>query len=381
MLFIMSTFVIACLSHPMFHASSPLAVSAFAIHRTLPGAAFFSSGDGNDSRSHADQYRYRSRNTIARKTRSSLSGVFFVTLKVANIQAEDLLEAATAPPAPEIAAQDKLTRPVKPRTSFSTWKLRLVTKEDNFGLHKISGIGQTLSAIGILATGASNGYQELPNSLEPMTITFCLSVLVQCISAFELAISHRKREVGVRNVFMNMGISCLIIAISALWLAPFSPEFFNDPLISKGTFAVLSLIGIIVGLDSFVNFGDLIETQIHQDMKGTTGKWARAAITTVPYMFTVPINMVVLFSIGFEYDRLSFLDLLHSGAVGMNDASMYYESIVSAVGISYMALYVTLRDKKLISKDMELVLTSITAFVVLNINLEQSKVLLTHFFL
>jgi len=72
MLFIMSTFVIACLSHPMFHASSPLAVSAFAMHRTLhvrpasfvtTGAAFFSSGDGNDSRSHADQYRYRSRGT------------------------------------------------------------------------------------------------------------------------------------------------------------------------------------------------------------------------------------------------------------------------------------------------------------------------------
>lgn len=297
-------------------------------------------------------------------------------------QAQAIFEKPTALSVSEAPVQEKpFSISQASRTRLSKWKLRLVTKEDNFGLHKISGVGQTISALSIFATGASNGFQELPDILEPMTIAFCLSVFVQCLSAFKLAISHRRSEIGVRNVFINMGISSFIIAISALWVAPFTPEFFNNHLISKGTFTVLSLLGIFIGLDSFVNFEALIDTQIHRDKRDATQKWMRAATSTIPYLFTVPINIAVLLSIGLEYDRLSFLDLLHSGSVSMNDVSIFYESIISSLGISYMALYVTLRDKKLISKNMELALTSITAFVVVTINLEQGRVLLTHFFM
>eukprot|EP00523_Entomoneis_sp_CCMP467_P010985 CAMPEP_0168740818 /NCGR_PEP_ID=MMETSP0724-20121128/12183_1 /TAXON_ID=265536 /ORGANISM="Amphiprora sp., Strain CCMP467" /LENGTH=390 /DNA_ID=CAMNT_0008788281 /DNA_START=385 /DNA_END=1557 /DNA_ORIENTATION=+ len=261
--------------------------------------------------------------------------------------------------------------------TLQVWKQRLFTKTDFFNSHKFSGAGLTLSSLAIIGVGLPSGFQEIPDFLEPMSIFLCGTVLMQAMSSFHLAFTHRRMEPEVRNVFLNGGVSCLLLSFSAFWGAPFphSAAFFDaNPLVGKAIYSFMSLVGIGIGLDAFINFEALLESQLRYDRSLTvqdSDKVSRAVIGIIPYLISVPINMLVLYFLGFLCDREEFLDLFLHTSVSLSVGDNFYQLIFSTLGVSYLFLFVTLRDKQLISKDQELALTVATAMPVIACLLNQ----------
>lgn len=69
-------------------------------------------------------------------------------------------------------------------------------------------------------------------------------------------------------------------------------------------------------------------------------------------------------------DRLVFLEHVASTSISVPD--LYYASVISTLGVGYLALFVTLRDKSLINKDTEIMLTVFISLVVIPSNLSQA---------
>ncbi|CAB9518216.1 expressed unknown protein [Seminavis robusta] len=274
----------------------------------------------------------------------------------------------------------------KPRQAFapaSTWGLRLFTKEDATGLHKFPSIFQTLTALALAAIGASSGFEDMSSPLlEPLTAAFCVSTALQSVTAVKMAYSHRREEPMVRNVFVNMSIICFLQAMAGYWVAPFAPECFNDPVISKGLLTIVPLISLAMFVPSFTEMDDLIGSQLRRD-KRKGEKDFRSWLTTAPYLFTAPVMVAVIAAFGAPgVDRLEFFDLVSSTPeLSFDQASLFYNQIGATVGVAYLGLYVTLRDKGLITKDTEIMLTTVTSVLVLGLTIDQARELGLGFFL
>ena len=118
--------------------------------------------------------------------------------------------------------------------------MRLFTKEDTYGLHKYPSVIQTITGLALVAIGTSNGFHDVSASaIEPLTAVFCASTALQSVTSVQMAYSHRREEPMVRNVFVNMSVICFLQAIAGYWIAPFAPELFNDPIVSKGMLSQL----------------------------------------------------------------------------------------------------------------------------------------------
>ena len=124
-----------------------------------------------------------------------------------------------------------------------------------------------------------------------------------------------------------------------------------------------------MAIDSLSTIGDLIATQVRKDQRHDN-KLFQAWVTTAPYLVIGPINLAVILVVGvLGMDHATFMELVN--AASMDLSTMFYQTTASTVGLSYYCLFVTLRDKGLISKDTEILLTSVTLIFVLPVILNQ----------
>ena len=99
--------------------------------------------------------------------------------------------------------------------TLKKWKLRLITREDPFSIHKISSIAYTMSAAIILGTGAIQFFQspetfsEVPPSLLIPGYIFAISNAVMCCGSTQRC-HFKERVLGHSRVFTFFRISLLV---------------------------------------------------------------------------------------------------------------------------------------------------------------------------
>jgi hypothetical protein len=211
----------------------------------------------------------------------------------------------------------------------------------------------------------------LPDSLAPWAVAYSLSNVVMCLASVRLSLLHRQGDLTARNAFLGTAVSSLFSGFFFLWVSPFAPTLFDNNIVSLGCFAILLLLNTVFIVDTLVKVPEVVE--------GRRDRKAEPAITTAdPFLFArdaigyvLPIawGLPVIGATGYQaalvHDRQWFLDYCHAieSSTGFPFlASTAYLQVLASLAASYGALFVTLRDKKLISKRHELL--GITVFSV-----------------
>lgn len=236
--------------------------------------------------------------------------------------------------------------------SLSSWQRRLNTKEDAFNVHKIAGIAFMLSSTVILGTGVANGYQSVPNFLEPVQYVFFLSTIFQSLSSVRLAINHRRTEPAMISAFISVATGCTAMSFVNYWLGPFCPSFIaENATISNGVFAVLMGIALLSQLDGMNNADSILESRLNKNNPEENG----GALEWFAYMAFLYFGAFqAAHSFLNSFDPIHTREYVLQHVFGPGAAvPVYYNTVVQTISMSYGAFCNTLRDKKLISKQTE----------------------------
>jgi len=259
--------------------------------------------------------------------------------------------------------------------ALTLWRRRLITHEDPFSVHKISSLLYTASAIVILGTGAFRFladdehalFAEIPTFLELPSLAFVASNMVMCVASVRMAFLHRKFDLTARNAFLGTAASSLFSGFYFLWTSPFAPDAFNDALINRSCFGILVLLNVIFIMDTLLNIPEVVESRRDRKADDYDGRFL---VDALGYVLPIGWGFIPVISTGYIasvlHDRpwfmeqCSYIDQV-TGTHGIN-ANICYLQVLTSMAASYGSLFVTLRDKKLISKQQEL--GWITAFSV-----------------
>ena len=239
-----------------------------------------------------------------------------------------------------------------------------MTKEDKKNIHKIASLSYVLSSVALLGTGALNGFTEAPNFLGPITEVFLVATLFQSISSIDMAMNFRKHDLGARNGFINAAFSSLLNAFLALWTSPFAPEVFNGPMASELVLVTLCLAGLIGDVNGLLTIPATLESRSRTNIQGKQSESSpfKDFISYVfPMIPAILLNLVLLSRLldltdgGLRAHFLLHDCINHVGSLegASQQLPIFYSSVFSSCGISYSVLAVTLRDKKLITKNQE----------------------------
>lgn len=246
-------------------------------------------------------------------------------------------------------------REPKKGPSIATWKQRLNTREDKFSLHKWSGLAFTLSSTGILGTGLFNGlHHDIPAFVEPLNAIFYLSVLVQSLSSLEMADSHRRSQPAARDAFKAGAFASIFAATGALINGPFAPDFVcYHKMISDAVMGATGLAAVGYSTLALLTREELINAR--SDRKASTNNMISDLLVEANYwinsLFT-PIVFVIMLAVFLhpEHDRAW---LLHFQDEHAGQAASYYGQTYGNTMGMFSFLIPTLRDKKLIGRDLE----------------------------
>jgi hypothetical protein len=276
-------------------------------------------------------------------------------------------------------------------STISMWKRRLITTEDPLSIHKWAAIVYTVSSVVILGTGATRWIRTavtmpedgssmllapssstLPDSLAPWAVAFSVANVIMCVASVRMSFIHRQGDLTARNAFLGTAVSSLFSGFFFLWVSPFAPAVFtNNNTVSQGCFALLLLLNTVFILDTLVKIPEVVEGRRDRKVEPTPVVdhpllFVRDALGYVlPIAWGLPVIGATGYQASFVHDRQWFLDYCQSIQVSTGFpflASTAYLQVLASLAASYGALFVTLRDKKLINKQQELV--GITLFSV-----------------
>jgi len=252
-----------------------------------------------------------------------------------------------------------------PSDVLSLWKRRLITKEDPFSIHKISSVAYSISAIIILGTAAARyldspeAFATFPQSLELPSYIFSASNVVMCTASVRMAYLHRRYDITARNAFLGVAVSSLFSGFYYLWTNPYGPEIFNDHLVTQLCFAILVTLNVVFIMDTVLKTSEVIESRRDRNAEDYKGRYVVDALGYVlPIAWGLPFILPTAYVDCVLYDRVWFFEQCQCidqlrGMQGMN-AELSYLQVATSVAASFGALMPTLRDKKLISKNVEL---------------------------
>ena len=255
----------------------------------------------------------------------------------------------------------------------SLWKRRLITQEDPFSIHKISSITYTLSAMIILGTGliryvqSPETWSTIPTSLTIPTYVFALSNVLMCAISVRMAFVHRRYDLTARNGFLGVASSSMFSGFYFLWTNPLGPTIFNNQVVTQVCFALFVILDVYFVVDTLQRIPDVVESRRDKKVDDYHGRFVIDTLGYVlPVIWGLPFILPTAYLDAILYNRSWFFEQCHSidqtlGVVGMLPCLCYLQVALS-LAASYGALFVTLRDKKLITKNQELV--GITAFSV-----------------
>lgn len=274
----------------------------------------------------------------------------------------------------------EVAAPTNPQSnSLATWQRRLITKEDPFSVHKLASIGYTITSATLLVTAAVQAlkgeFANIPASMEPVMNAFTVCNVVMCTASIRMAFIHRRKDIASRNAFLGTAVSSLFSGFFMVWISPFAEgDMFNDIWISRLSFAVLVGINVFFIADSLMKQEELIEGRRDRRAEDYDG---RILVDTLGYIFPVAFGLPLVVATGylasiahdraFYFEQCQFIDkvLRVPGTPGMQ-SHIFYQQLSTSLGASYASLFVTLRDKKLITKNQELAgiaLFALPAFV------------------
>ena len=252
-----------------------------------------------------------------------------------------------------------------PEDILSLWRRRLITREDPFSIHKLASIAYSISSIIILGTGALRYLQspeifaEIPSSLELPTYIFFVSNFIMCAVSVRMAFLHRQYDLTARNAFLGTGASSLFSGFYFLWTSPFGPEIFNQHAVTQGCFAILVLLNVVFIMDTLLKVPEIVESRRDRKNKDDKGRFlVDAAGYVLPVAWALPLVLFTGYIDAIVYDRewffnqCQYIDQMR-GFPGIG-AQLNYLQVATSLAASYGSLFVTLRDKKLISKNQEL---------------------------
>jgi len=147
-----------------------------------------------------------------------------------------------------------------------------------------------------------------------------------------------------------------------VWISPFAMgDIFYNLWISRASFAVLVGLNVVFIMDSLLNQDELIEGRRDRKAEDYDG---RVIVDKFGYIFPVAFGMPLIVMTGYfasvAHDRVwyleqcQFIDATFDGVNGMQ-SHIFYQQLSTSLGAAMASLFVTLRDKKLISKNQELV--------------------------
>lgn len=257
--------------------------------------------------------------------------------------------------------------------NLATWQRRLITHEDSFSFHKLASFGYTITSAALLGTAAVQAlkgeFGTIPLSLEPVMHAFTVSNIVMCTASVRMAFLHRQGDIASRNAFLGTAVSSLFSGFFMVWISPFAVgDIFNNILISRFSFAVLVGLNVVFIMDTLLKQDELIEGR--RDRKAEDYD-ERVLADKIGYIFPVAFGMPLIAMTGYlasiAHDRAwfleqcQFIDRVLTGTPGMQ-SHIFYQQLSTSLGASYASLFVTLRDKRLISKDQELAGIALFAF-------------------
>jgi len=260
-----------------------------------------------------------------------------------------------------------------PEDQLSLWKRRLITSEDPFSIHKISSIVFTVSGTAILATAAvrfamgPEVFAEIPSQLFLPTYAFTFSNIIMCLISIRMSFVHRRYDLTARNAFLGTAASSLFSGFYYLWTNPLGPDIFNNQLVTQACFATLVFLNVVLITDTCVRVSDVVEGRRDRKAQDYDGNFLVDALAYVfPVAWGLPFVLAtgwvdaVLYNRDWFFEQCQYIDQ-QTGAPGMQ-ANLCYLQVLASFGPAMGALFVTLRDKKLISKQQEV--TGITIFSV-----------------
>ncbi|KAL7538087.1 hypothetical protein ACHAWF_008281 [Thalassiosira exigua] len=272
-----------------------------------------------------------------------------------------VLAATTADQANAGAAVDAILE--RPSDWASLWKRRLITSEDPYSVHKIASVLYTISGFGILAVAAfqalTGNFATVPVYLEWPTYAFFWSNVVMCSVSVRMAFLHRKFDLTARNGFLGTAASSLFSGFFMLWTSPFpAADIFNDASISRACFAVFVALNTYFIMDTVSKTEEVVEGRL--DRKAGENYDERLVLDAFLYILPVaaalPAVVATAYIQSVLHDRLWYWDqcaLIYETTGIPFNAHGFYVQIIGSLAASAGALFVTLRDKKLVSKTVE----------------------------
>ena len=258
---------------------------------------------------------------------------------------------------------------------FALWTKRLITSEDAFSIHKLSGLVYTLSSIAMMGIAAQRwliGRQELfatiPDSVEPLLYLFCASNLTLCLASIRMAWIHRRTDLASRNAFVGTAGSSLFSGYFLWWASPFASDAWTTPLASQVGFGILVAWNVLFVTDTVLRATDIIKgrqaKRSQEERENASYAWEY-----VRYIASGAWGLPVVAVTGYiccvlhDHDWITAVFQHNYDTYGHGlQASVFYNNILASWAPAYGSLFVTLRDKKLISKQTEWI--GIAAFAI-----------------
>ena len=207
----------------------------------------------------------------------------------------------------------------------------------------------------------------VPEYLKLPTYIFAISNIIMCTVSVRMSFLHRRYDLTARNAFLGVAASSMFSGFYFLWTSPYGPEIFNNHLVTQLCFAVFVLLDVGFVIDTLLRTSEIVESRRDRKAGDYSGRYIVDALGYVlPVVWGLPFILPTAYTDAILYDRTWFFEQCQyidqmKGVPGMN-ANLSYLQVVLSLAASYGALFVTLRDKKLISKNQEL--AGITVFSV-----------------
>jgi len=257
------------------------------------------------------------------------------------------------------------TKPKKRGPTAETWLRRLNTHEDRLSLHKLSCLAYAVSTTAIVGAGLTSGFQEVPAYLQVADFVLLISTLVQQLSSIPMAIEHRRSNPIVRDQFIGGAFATLLAEMNVQLYSPFDHSgFMENHVLMTTLYHALNILIVVGSTTALAQSGDLIAARRDKKINEMPTRWSivKDFLAYVsPFLVNLPLCVVLsCFLFDPSHDRQWFLEMAdqHSSV-----PKYYYVSVLNSMFICYGFLMVTLRDKKLIGKEIEQKFSAVIAFL------------------
>jgi hypothetical protein len=245
---------------------------------------------------------------------------------------------------------------------------RLNTHEDYMGVHKISALIWLLSLMGIAAVGCSNGFSEIPDSLQVPTWIALFSSVFQGATGYDMALKYRANDPIVQRGMINSSFQMINVAMASFYISPFAPEAFNEYRIGNGLIVMTVFPTFLIGLEEVLKMKEKMEHRTLRNKEPSLIDFEMIGDVT-SYGLVIMAGFVaavasLVFAVDPTHDRAWLLNAAANGAFSSPHylPENYFALIFFNLSIGVGVLAITLRDKKLISRSMEQTMVAMFTF-------------------